>query len=131
MVALVGRGSDAECWPWRGATDAHGYGNITFRRVNIHAYRAVYEHMVGPIPAGLVIDHLCRNPLCVNPHHLEPVTIRENTLRGMNPPALNARKDKCDRHGLPFTIRTKKGRECRECKRERDRRSRAKRKAAA
>lgn len=46
------------------------------------AHRIAYEIVIGPIPDGLVIDHLCRIPACVNPAHLEPVTSRENVLRG-------------------------------------------------
>ena len=132
LLARVRRGPDAECWPWLGNIDRQGYGAVNLRRISIRAHRAVYEAMVGPIPAGLVLDHLCRNPSCVNPHHLEPVTICENTLRGMNPPALNWRKEWCDRHSAPLVMLGQKGeRGCRECKRERNRRSRAKRREAA
>ena len=63
------------CWRWTGPT-AGGYG-----RVQIYAHRWMYEREVGPIPDGLQIDHLCRNPLCVNPEHLEPVTHAENQRR--------------------------------------------------
>lgn len=48
----------------------------------LYAHRASYEMFVGPIPEGLHLDHLCRVTLCVRPGHLEPVTLRENTLRG-------------------------------------------------
>ena len=75
------------CWPWRGDRNGKGYGRMFVRRADgrparIAAHRVMYERIVGPISAGLTIDHLCRNKVCVNPAHLEPVTIRENIRRG-------------------------------------------------
>ena len=61
----------------------------------IMAYRYFYELVKGKIPDNLQIDHLCRNTRCVNPDHLEPVTIKENVLRGMGITAINARKTHC------------------------------------
>ena len=61
------------------------------------AHRVAYEKAYGPIPEGLVIDHLCRNGLCVNPEHLEAVTRKENILRGEGACAQNARKTHCKR----------------------------------
>ena len=66
------------------------------------AHRIGYEQLVGPIPKGLELDHLCRVRHCVNPDHLEPVTHKENTLRGSCPAAVNARKTHCKR-GHPLT----------------------------
>lgn len=86
------------------------------------AHRVSYETFVGPIPAGLTLDHLCRNTLCINPAHLEPVTIKENVLRGDGPTARNARKTHCDRgHAFDETNtgpNANGGRSCRACKRE-------------
>jgi hypothetical protein len=70
------------CWLWCGSTDTSGYGKILVRRKLIPAHRLAYEYYVGPIPAGLEIDHLCRVRHCVNPDHLEAVTHRENLMRG-------------------------------------------------
>jgi hypothetical protein len=83
------------------------------------AHRYAYELLVGPIASGLVLDHLCRNPGCVNPKHLEPVTDRENTRRGISSAAENAKKTHCYR-GHPFDERNtyvnlKGKRACREC----------------
>jgi hypothetical protein len=76
------------CWLWTGSSDRLGYGRFsTWPSVTL-AHRFAYELLAGPIPDGLVIDHLCRTPSCVNPDHLEPVTQRENLRRGA-------------RHGLP------------------------------
>lgn len=71
------------CWLWTGTLTAGGYGQIRSRDFGtMYAHRWAYEHFVGPIPAGLQIDHLCRVRRCVNPAHLEPVTARTNFLRG-------------------------------------------------
>lgn len=104
------------CWEWT-ASKAHGYGYFNGSR----AHRFAYELLVGPIPDGLVIDHLCRNRGCVNPDHLEPVTQRENTMRGYSFSRLHARKTHCIR-GHEFTpentkTRSNGARICRECMR--------------
>lgn len=72
------------CWLWTAYRDPKGYGRLQAEgggRVNL-AHRDVYERLVGPIPEGLTLDHLCKTPSCVNPAHLEPVTGAENTRRG-------------------------------------------------
>ena len=109
-----------DCWLWLAAKDGAGYGFATVGKQRQKAHRAAYELLIGPIPEGLQLDHLCRNPPCVNPAHLEPVTGRENTLRGISPIAVNARKTRCKR-GHSFTpentIHRPSGRRaCRTCK---------------
>lgn len=73
----------AGCWLWTGFKAA-GYGRFSFKGTNsaAAAHRLSYEALIGEIPAGLDLDHLCRVPSCVNPLHLEPVTRRENIGRG-------------------------------------------------
>lgn len=69
------------CWLWGGTRDKWGYGKITIRQVKQSVHRVVYRELVGPIPDGLTLDHLCRNPPCCNPDHMEPVTNAENVRR--------------------------------------------------
>jgi len=115
------RGSD-ECWPWLASTNGVGYGQIARGRAGtgmIGAHRVAYELLVGPIPAGLHLDHLCRNTLCVNPAHLEAVSARTNIRRGVAPSIARSRADACP-HGHPFTpenthITPRGYRQCREC----------------
>lgn len=73
------------CWEWTGGRDGAGYGRLRIGKEFYGAHRAAYEMIRGPIPDGLSLDHLCRNPLCVNPAHLEPVTHQENVKRGKHP----------------------------------------------
>ena len=76
-------GDPAACWEWTGGRSSAGYGYITAGGRKQPVHRVVYELLVGPIPEGLALDHLCRNVRCVNPDHLEPVTWRENVRRGL------------------------------------------------
>jgi hypothetical protein len=110
------------CWTWDGFL-RKGYGcaaDEAGRDSKVH--RMVYRLLVGPIPKGLTLDHLCRNRACVRPSHLEPVTNQENALRGFGVGVLNARKTHCLR-GHEFTpenTRLRRGaRECRQCGRSR------------
>lgn len=90
------------CWIWTGATHPFGHGHIKVDGEVKNAHRVSYEIAYGPIPDGLHIDHLCRNPGCVRPDHLEPVTPIENVMRGESGHAVNARKTHCVR-GHEFT----------------------------
>jgi hypothetical protein len=109
------------CWPWAGFRSPRGYGRFTIDGRGHQAHRIAYELVVGPIPDGLQLDHLCRNRGCVNPAHLEPVTSRENTLRGDTLPARNVTKTHCPA-GHPLDSRKADGsRYCLTCNRERDR----------
>ena len=122
------------CWEWNGGRDWDGYAIFKVKGRSTRGSRFAYEHFRCPIPEGFQIDHLCRNPRCVNPLHLEAVTSRENTLRGNTIPAANAVKTHCKR-GHEFTPEntwTYRGlRYCRQCRRircrERDRRRRLQR----
>lgn len=112
------------CWIF-GRLKPNGYGAFSAYGHSATAHRFAYELMVGPIPDGLSIDHLCRRPACVNPAHLEAVTQWENVMRSDGVSALNARKTHCLR-GHPFsddnTYYAKGGqRHCKECSRIRGR----------
>src|SRR3990172_7805684 len=117
------------CWLWTGTKHfmkymGH-YGEFWagYDRRSVHAHRFAYELLVGQIPEGLQIDHLCRNTLCVNPEHLEAVTSRVNSIeRGQGPNAQYARRTHC-KNGHPFDevntwIRPDGTRICRICKRQ-------------
>lgn len=114
------------CWLWTGYKNPGGYGTFTrrflFNRNERLAHRISYILARGQaIPSELTLDHLCRVRECVNPAHLEVVTLRENILRGMAPGAQQARQVVC-RKGHPFdtenTYRDPKGhRVCRACRR--------------
>lgn len=71
------------CWNWTGHLSTKGYGETSIKGKKYRAHRVIYELIKGEIPAGLELDHLCRNTICVNPDHLEPVTHRENMRRAM------------------------------------------------
>jgi hypothetical protein len=99
LAQYVSPGAPDECWIWRGTTNADGYGAIRIKNARLPAHRFVYEVMVGPIPDGLHLDHVwargCTSRSCVNPAHLEPVTLVENVMRGNGVGAVNARKTTC------------------------------------
>lgn len=74
---------DDGCWMWQGALSTKGYASFSISKDKGGqvGHRWIYEQMIGPIPDGLTLDHLCRRKACVNPMHLEPVTALENTAR--------------------------------------------------
>jgi hypothetical protein len=106
------------CLLWTGPVNHGGYGRIYDYRVRryVQNHRLAYEHEVGPIPAGLTLDHLCRNTRCVDVGHLEPCTLAENLRRA------GAATTHCKR-GHAFdadNTHTYEGRRyCRACSRER------------
>lgn len=127
------------CWLWTATVTKGGYGMFYFNGHHVYAHRFAYEWFVGPIPAGLQIDHVrsrgCRHRHCVNPAHLEAVTQRENLLRGDTISARAAAATHCPQ-GHPYSgdnlqVRKTGKRNCRECHREQNRRSWAKRRGAA
>ena len=82
------------CWEWLGCKNGQGYGNFRAGRSGMRAaHRYSYTRHRGPIPPGLVLDHLCQNPGCVNPHHLEAVTAGENQRRSRASTAANPEFD--------------------------------------
>lgn len=122
------------CWEWTASDDGvKGYGRFEDQGVNYAAHRWAYMNLVGPIPDGMTIDHLCRNKACVNPDHFELVTARVNTLRGGSASARNARKTHCPQNHeyTPDNTRISRRsngllfRTCRTCARDGDRKRRA------
>lgn len=129
LWSRVERGDPSACWPWTGHLTG-GYGRIRLPGGGgAPTHRVAYELLVGPIPEGLVLDHVCRNTVCCNPAHLEPVTVRENTRRGLNVVAENIKKTHCPR-GHAYDATSVGRRHCRTCKRDSTRRWRAERRAA-
>lgn len=111
------------CWEWNALCNSDGYGKYYLGRYR-GAHRVSFESLVGLIPDGLQLDHLCRVRRCVNPTHLEPVTSRENILRSNGVAALHAIKTHCiNGHELtPENIRPNRGgRDCLICNRRRRR----------
>lgn len=102
VVARIRVNPETQCWEWQGYRMPAGHGRFRAegRKVLVHVW--VYARLVGPIPDGLELDHLCRVPFCCNPDHLEAVTHRENVLRGVGAGALNAAKVECPK-GHPYS----------------------------
>lgn len=112
--------ASGDCWLWLGHTSTAGYGRIHVNGRQDYVHRIVYELLVGPIPEGLHIDHLCRVRTCVNPDHLQPVRPRENAIRGFAPAVITYRTDRCRRgHRLTpentYVVKTTGHRRCRAC----------------
>lgn len=124
MRSRIAIDAESGCWIWTGAKRG-GYGKVQVARKMRSLHRLAYELLVGPIPAGLQIDHVkkrgCTSTACCNPAHLEPVTHKENVLRGIAPPAQNARKTHCAKghafSGANLCTRPNGRRECVTCRR--------------
>jgi len=118
-IGAIPPGLNTPCWIWTGSQNGKGYGKVSYFGQRHRTHRFSYELLVGPIPAGLQIDHLCRVRSCMNPQHLEPVTPKINQER-----SARATKTHCA-HGHPFSgenlrVTYRNGwteRKCRECKR--------------
>lgn len=109
------------CIDWTRSIRRDGYGRIFVGGAARLAHKIAYEVEHGPVRPGLHLDHLCRNPKCINPDHLEPVSPRENIIRGVGPTAINAAKTHC-KHGHEFSpsntyVNGKGNRSCRACNR--------------
>jgi hypothetical protein len=112
------------CWLWMGALQDNGYGSSCLNGRQQNAHRVVYRVLRGEIPGGLVLDHKCRTRCCVNPDHLEPVTARMNSQRGLGG-ARNAAKTHCPKghEYTPENTRVQRRgdvemRSCRACERD-------------
>lgn len=113
-----------DCVEWQGSRDRRGYGKL-MRKHDGHTYYLAHRYFYaverGPIPEGMVLDHLCRNHSCINTDHLEPVSQQENVLRGVGIGAKYAKRDSCS-SGHPYgdapPMRSDGGRRCLDCERE-------------
>lgn len=98
------------CWMFTGGDNGRGYGKLRVGTRKMRAHRVAFEEMVGPIPDGMTIDHLCRRRLCVNPAHLEVVSFYENLMRGDTIAARNAARQSCTRCGAQLVRGTRQRR---------------------
>lgn len=134
LTKIIARCEIGLCWSWQRGQSSSGYGVVAYGGRNHYTHRAMWELLIGPIPAGMEIDHLCKNKLCCNPEHLEPVTPRVNKLRSGSPSGRHARREVCDQ-GHPFseenTVIRHGYRTCRTCTRDKSRAYKASRRAAA
>ena len=116
--------ASGDCWEWLAGRNPKGYGRFWRAGHMFMAHRYSYALLVGHIPAKRQIDHLCRNPGCVNPDHMELVTSRENTMRGHHRNVRLSRSNACLRgHSLTDAnvLGSNEGRRCRRCNREQSR----------
>jgi hypothetical protein len=120
---IRGKVEVADCWVWTGHRFKAGYGALRVGSRQLVAHRWVYEELVGPVPDGLELDHLCRNRACVNPDHLEPVSHLTNVRRGVAGKWIAARSHCPSGHEYSGENTYEAGgrRHCRECSRSRAR----------
>ena len=114
------RDTKTNCWVWIRSVKhfpSGDYGAIrdSLGKRTTRAHSLIYQIVFGPIPKGLELDHKCKNTLCVNPLHLEPVTHKVNLLRGNSPAAINYRKKNCIRGHNNWMIRPNGDRLCKTC----------------
>lgn len=144
-VARLNMSDPDACWPWPGSDDGQGYGQLKSNNKNYRAHKYFYEHLVGPVPDGMVLDHTCHDPSvcglgntcphrkCCNPKHLNPTTNKRNILRGGGEAARNAAKTHCTK-GHEFTPENtysqRNGKGCRTCRNASAREARARQKLA-
>lgn len=130
---------ESDCWEWTGSISTSGYGRVGWDKKAREAHRVIYTLLVGPIPDGLVLDHICHTEACTktgreclhrrcqNPTHLRVVTRAANAMRSTSPPAINAQKTACAK-GHEYTEETSTidggTRRCLICRREADKRRR-------
>lgn len=89
--------TDTGCWAWQGTKNEDGYGLVSISGKREYVHRVMYQLFVGPVNYNRELDHLCRNPSCCNPLHLEAVSSRENSLRGNHPLFVIHREQRCRR----------------------------------
>lgn len=115
-----------QCWLWLDALDRDGYGTFFFRRLNRRAHRVAWFMRNGDLKEGLVINHTCRNRHCVNPQHLQAISVTENVMRdSTSAPYLNSQKTHCPK-GHAYDRKYGKQRYCSTCESEKRKRLRAK-----
>ncbi len=129
MATISDTGHDTPCLVWTGYRNRDGYGRYSTSTASCYAHRVAFKALVGPVPGGLTVDHLCRVRNCVNPTHMEAVPHRTNLLRSDSASAVALRTNRCV-NGHEFTsentyIRQNGGRQCRACNRESARRYKA------
>ena len=113
------------CWNWTGNKDKDGYGIFTFLRKNRRAHRVSYWAFNGDKPDKMTVHHKCKNTSCVNPEHLELMTVKENNLESNNVGAINARKTHCP-NGHKYDRKYGGQRYCSICEAEKSKRLRKK-----
>ncbi len=108
------------CHLWTGAKTTAGYGLLSVGNIRYYVHRLTYQSVHGPMAPDVILDHLCRVRHCCNPAHLEPVSRGENVLRGISPPAMNARKTvfSCGHPATPdntYYLHCRMERLCKQC----------------